>query len=433
MTEAANKPRILILTYGTRGDVEPFIALALGLQGRGYGVTLATAERYGAWVGEFGVPFQPISNLSIDQVDTPDGQVLLEGGSGLVQRLAAGWRMSRKSGPILEEQNFESWQIAQATDPDLILFHPKMLAAPQIAEALDVPAIMAVLQPTLVPTAAFPPLGLPALGIPGWNRFAYRLVSASYAAFKKPLNRFRRDALDLPPVRGRDLLSPRGPGTLKVLHAISPHVVPRPPDWPAEAKLTGYWRLSADDEFEPPDSLAAFLAAGPPPVYVGFGSMTSAGPGALLALVKDALRSANVRGIVSAGWAGLASEPAEDVMIIDAVPHAWLFPRMAAVVHHGGAGTTAAGFHAGVPCVICPFIGDQPGWARLSVTLGVGAEPVPRGKLTAERLGRSIATAVTDPALRRNAQSLASKLAAEDGVANAIAEIEQTLAAASAA
>ncbi len=234
--------------------------------------------------------------------------------------------------------------------------------------------------------------------------------------------------LGLEPVQSRrEVLLPPGAGSIRVLHAISPTVVPRPNDWPPEAILTGYWLLDQQEDYVPPVDLARFLDAGPPPVYVGFGSMTSGDPEALRRIVVDALRRADVRGIISSGWARIDGTDTDNTITIPAVPHGWLFPRMAAVVHHGGAGTTAQGFRSGVPCVICPFIGDQPGWAEKSVALGIGAPPVPRKRLTAERLAQSIRLAVNDPDLRENAEALARKLRDEDGVAVAIAAIEESL------
>lgn len=420
--------KILVLTYGTRGDVEPFIALACGLVGRGHKVTICTAKRFGDWVKEFGLAFEPMSNASLDVIDTPDGKTMLEGSSGRLRRIAAGVRLARTAGPINEAMSRDAWAAAQSTDPDLIVYHPKVMAAPHIGEALGIPVVMALLQPMIVPTKDFPPVGLPRLSIPGYNRFAYNLVSLSYSAFRKSLNRVRIGALGLKPVQsGRDVLLPRGAGKIKILHAISPAVVPRPIDWPPEAHMTGYWPLTTDENYAPPANLARFLDAGPPPVYIGFGSMTTGNPATLLQIVTDALRMANVRGVVGLGWAGFDAIDTDDVITIPAVPHGWLFPRMAAVVHHGGAGTTAQGFRAGIPCVICPFFGDQPGWAERSVALGVGAKPVPRKKLTAERLARSIRLAVSDPSLRENAQALAQTLENEDGVAVAITEIEESL------
>ncbi|SFJ98815.1 sterol 3beta-glucosyltransferase [Pseudovibrio ascidiaceicola] len=421
--------KILILTYGSRGDVEPFIALACGLTARGHTVTISSAEKYGDWVKSFGLTFEPLSNDTIDLMTTPDGIAALEGASGFLKRIAAGARLAKKSGGLNDGLNRDAWRAAQAVQPDLIVFHPKVMAAPHIAEALNVPAVMGLLQPMIVPTSEFPVAGMPSLPIPGYNKLGYSLVKLSYSAFRKSVNVLRTEILKLPGIRRRnEVLFPRGALPIKTLHAISSWVIPRPKDWPDEAIMSGYWNLKSDETYEPPASLQSFLESGPSPVYIGFGSMTVEDPKALQEVLVEALRKANVRGVLSTGWAGFDALESDDILSISDVPHEWLFPKMAAVVHHGGMGTTAQGFRAGVPCVLCPFFGDQPYWAQKSVALGVGAPSVPRKALTADKLASSIHLAVNDAVLKKNAHDLALHLQSEDGVRIAVAEIETSLA-----
>ncbi|GAB5373742.1 MAG: glycosyltransferase [Acuticoccus sp.] len=413
--------RVLILTYGSRGDVEPFIALAGGLRARGHTVFLATSERFRALVEGHNVPFIAMSDASLAAIESPDGKAMLEGGRGPLRRLAAGARLARRAGPINDALMRQSLAAADAASPDLIVFNIKLFAAPHIAEKRGIPAVLAALQPMVVPTRAFPAMGLPRLAVPGTNLLSYRLVHASIGAYRSAVNRFRLGCLGLPPVRHRRaVLFPPGAGTIPVLHAHSRHVLPPPDDWPSHAHVTGYWRLRSSAADALPQELVDFLAAGPPPVYVGFGSMTSADPARLGRLITGALRRAGQRGVVARGWANLEVDAGADIIAIPPVPHDVLFPKMAAVVHHGGAGTTAAGFHAGVPSVICPFFGDQPGWARLSAALGVGTKPMTRRQLSEEALGAAIAEAVSSPALAANARTLAARLHAEDGVADAV-------------
>ncbi|MEK9509497.1 glycosyltransferase [Gemmatimonadota bacterium Y43] len=417
--------KLLLLTYGTRGDVEPFLALALGLQAAGHDVVVATSSRFRAFVEQRGVPFHAMSDESLALIESPEGRRMLEGGTGFVRRMAAGVRLSRRAGPINDRLMRQTWEAARAHAPDRIVYHSKLFAAPHVAEKLGVPAALAMLQPMMVPTREFPAMGLPSWPIPGWNRLSYRLVTLGFAAFRKRVNTVRREVLGLGGVkRAREVVFPPGAGTIPILHAYSRRVRPEPADWPAEAVVTGYWRLPEAPGFEPEPDLRAFLADGPPPVFVSFGSMTSADPSELGALVAGALRRAGCRGIVGSGWADLEVRTEGEVLAVSSVPYGWLFPRTAAVVHHGGAGTTAAGFHAGVPQVICPFFGDQPGWAALAHDRGVAVEPLPRKRLTEERLAAAIQRAVGDPGLRVAARGLADELAGENGVARAIEVLE---------
>lgn len=413
--------RALILTYGSRGDVEPFLALAKGLRAAGLDVLFATSERFRDFVEDRDVAFFPLSDASLAAIETPDGRAMLEGGQGLVRRIAAGVRLARRSGPINDELMRQCWEAATGFSPDVIVFHAKLFAAPHIAEKLNIPAFLGALQPMYVPTRAFPALGLPHLPFPGANRLTYALVQRSIGAFRGRINRFRGECLDLPPIRhGRDVLAPPGAGPIPVLHAFSPQIIPRPDDWPATASITGSWRLDKARGYAPPEPLRSFLERRAPPVFVGFGSMTSVDGAALGRLVTNALQKAGQRGIVAKGWAELEIDADETIIAIPPVPYDWLFPRMAAVVHHGGAGTTLEAFQAGVPSVICPFFGDQPGWARLAADLGVATPPIPRRNLTEDRLATAIEEAVTSERLRDNARRLAALLRQEDGVAKAV-------------
>uniref|UniRef100_UPI00117EC727 glycosyltransferase n=1 Tax=Streptomyces sp. NRRL B-24572 TaxID=1962156 RepID=UPI00117EC727 len=200
-------------------------------------------------------------------------------------------------------------------------------------------------------------------------------------------------------------------------------VVPRPGDWPSGADVTGYWWPARPDAWQPPAELVDFLQAGPPPVFLGFGSMAPGEGERLGELVAAAVKRAGVRAVVQAGWAGLSGH-GSDLLAIGDVPHDWLFPRTAAVVHHGGAGTTGAGLRAGVPAVPVPVMYDQPFWASRLHALGVAPRPVPFQDLTAEALGDAVTACLTEPALRRRAAELARGIAAEDGAAPVLAHID---------
>ncbi len=243
--------------------------------------------------------------------------------------------------------------------------------------------------------------------------------------YRRPINEWRRDRLGLPPPKGEDRL--RGKPVTK-LYAYSPSVVPRPADWDESSVVTGYWFLDAPGDWRPQPALVEFLQAGSPPVYMGFGSMFMNGGERKTETVLNALKLAGQRGIIATGWGGLTAENApQGTFVLDAAPHDWLFPQVAAVVQHGGAGTTGAALRAGKPTVICPFVGDQPFWGRRVAALGVGPPPIPQRKLTAESLANAIEKAVTDQDMRQRAASLGEAIRAEDGVGQAIAIINSQI------
>ncbi|PVA23050.1 glycosyltransferase [Mycobacteroides abscessus] len=204
--------------------------------------------------------------------------------------------------------------------------------------------------------------------------------------------------------------------------------MPRPAGWRPGLEICGYWWPQTDPQWRPDAALVDFLRAGPPPVYVGFGStMTSAKQSEHISqLVRSALRRAGVRGIVQAGWAGIDVGD-ETTLTVTEVPHRWLFPHVAAVVHHCGAGTTAAGLRAGVPTVAVPGLGDQPFWARRLRDLGLSADTVPQRTLRVERLAAAIRTAVTDPGIKIRARRISDLLAAEDGAAHVVSSVNRLL------
>jgi sterol 3beta-glucosyltransferase len=215
-----------------------------------------------------------------------------------------------------------------------------------------------------------------------------------------------------------------------VLHAVSPSVLPRPADWPRSAEVTGYWfadrhRAAAEPAFD----VTALDGSGEPLVFVGFGSMAGVLPATTTGLVVEALRMAGVRGVLATGCGGLREMPSSaDAFVAGEIPHETVFPRMAVVVHHGGAGTTAAAARAGVPQVVCPIVADQPFWGRLMRQLGVAPEPVALTRLTAPALAAAIREAISDPAMTDAARRLGDRVRSENGVATAVKVLEQVAA-----
>ena len=211
------------------------------------------------------------------------------------------------------------------------------------------------------------------------------------------------------------------------LYGFSPAVIPRPADWGGRTHVTGYWFLDPAPGWTPPADLVAFLQNGPPPVYVGFGSMGSRKPEETTDMVLQALAETGQRGVLLAGWEGMRAERLPDsVYLAGPVPHSWLFPKMAAVVHHGGAGTTAARLMSGVPSVVVPFFGDQGFWGRKVADLGVRPSPVPRKQLSAERLAAAIQQAINDEGMRKRAASIGGQIRAEERAARAAEIIGKT-------
>jgi len=419
---------VFIVTLGSRGDVQPYVALGVGLQAAGHRVTLCTSASFEPFITGHGLEYGYMSDEFIQLVDSQTGrEAMEEGGSvfGLVKAMA---RMQKRVKELNREMMREAWQAARAAGPGLVVYHPKALAGPHIAEKLGVPAVLAVPVPVIVPTAELTAAGFPYLKLGrGYNRLSYAVVHWGHRTYRGVIDEFRRETLgigSMPKSAGPLEMADGTP--IPVLHAYSELVSPRPKDWPDNAHITGYWFLDEEAGWQPPDDLAAFLRAGEPPVYAGFGSMAGRSPQKMAELVIEALQQAGVRGILATGWGGLEAGSLPDTIFkLESAPHSWLFPQTAAVVHHGGAGTTAAGLRAGRPTVVCPFLIDQPYWGERVYELGVGSKPIPQKKLTADKLAAAIREVTSSPEIRVNAEALGRQLRAEDGVGNAVALLER--------
>ncbi len=406
--------KIVIFAAGSRGDIQPCVALGRALRARGDEVRLVASARYAPMAVAAGLELAPLTADPTEILESDAGQELLAGGRNPVKFLG-GFR--RILGPMAERLLAECSDACKGAD---LILGPTLGFLPRhIGEHLGVPWALIHFQPS-EPTGAFPHPFVPQARMLGpWGRRAsFRAVDEIAWQLSRPfINPWRDASLGLPrlPLRGR---RPDGP----VLACFSPAVVPRPADWGPGVHLTGYWFLD-EPEWEPPAELAEFLAAGPAPVYVGFGSMVPKDSAMTDLTVRTALKLAGVRGIVQ----GDPATSDEHVLAVRDVPHTWLFPRMAAVVHHGGAGTTAAGLRAGVPTVVCPFFGDQPYWGERVAALGAGPRPLPFRAMTVPRLAAKVRCAVQDPDVADRADDLGRRIRAEDGVARAREVIDTLL------
>ena len=402
---------IRLLALGTRGDVQPYIALGLGLKRAGYDVSVAATSDFKTFIESYGLT-AIASKMDLQSVVRSSEQ-----SGGRRQSKKARWAFFQM---LLDET------LALAQGADALVYAPAaVFSAPHVAEKLGIPGIPTALQPYMHPTRDFPAVGMPALDLGGWyNRFSYTMLEWFTGTFIGPkINRWREDVLGLPPNKG-GIFAGVNRDDVTALYGFSPSVMPKPAEWGDNVHVTGYWFLDSTD-WEPSARLMAFLESGEPPVYIGFGSMASRDPQQTTELVLDAVRKAGVRAVLASGWGGLsAADVPDNVFLIHSAPHEWLFPRMGAVVHHGGAGTTASGLRAGVPTIVIPFKSDQPFWGKRVQKLGVGPAPIPRKKLSADSLAQAIAQTCSDQSIRRSAAALGEKIRAEDGVASAVHIIE---------
>jgi sterol 3beta-glucosyltransferase len=399
--------RVLIVTAGSRGDVAPFTGLGQRLQQAGHQVALAAHDRFadlvrGCRLEHRALPGDPVELVrartaapSPEAAKSVFAAFLDELGDGVIDAVAAG------------------------TDVLLTASGPAPLSR-LIADGFGIPSLGVYLAPG-VPTREFPPPGRPVAGqhSPADNVAAGReLLTQTESLYADVLRRLR------PRLGLRTAAAEAAsPDDWPICHGYSPEVVPRPADWPATVHVTGYWWPARPPGWQPPNLLVDFLGAGPPPVFIGFGSMTPHHE-RLHDVVAAAVERAAVRAVVQSGWAGLA--PAgDDILLVGDVPHDWLFPRTAAVVHHAGAGTTGAGLRAGVPAVPVPVLVDQPFWADRLHRIGVAPQPLPLHEVTADTLSDALRACLDRSTYRDRATELAHRIRAEDGAAVVLSLVAQ--------
>lgn len=415
--------QIVILTLGTLGDVKPYVALGLALQQAGYKVRLAAPVNYLPWIakqnletarcgGDFRALMQDEQIVEFIN-STTFGQILRHHRIG--------------NGPFrpMKETSLKD-TIDVTADADLILFHPMVEFACDVAEARGVPAILVAPTP-LTATAEFPICLAPRKDYgPRFNKLTYSVLYLHRFAISPFANALRSERLGLRKlsrfvypyrVNGRDVTA---------LIGTSPSVLERPSDWADNVHLSGFWFYDTEEDHDwviPPD-LEQFINSGDPPIYIGFGSMPSKEAAQRTEMIIQACTVAGKRAILAQGWGGVskgdANLPPDRFYILDHAPHSVLFPKMSAVVHHGGAGTTATGFRAGCPTLICPFAMDQPFWGWRAHALGVGPEPLPAARWSVQALATALKDVSENPVYRNNAQSLAAKIAQENGLKAAV-------------
>jgi sterol 3beta-glucosyltransferase len=408
--------RIDILAIGSLGDVQPYIAVGLGLQKVGHRVRIVTMSGFEEFVRNSGLDHLSVGSSAraiVDAAAGPDWVAQRTSGIRFLRDLL------RVIDPLIESNIADYWPACQDVEA-LIMSSPlgMLVGGAYIAERLRIPLIRAEVHPhhdwearRILVTAMrgeWTPLLVTVIRLLMWGKL------------RRSTNAARRKILGLPPL---PLSKPFGSMDRKhvpLLLAYSPAVVPRPPHWGGWMHITGYWFLDHFPGWVPPSELLAFLRSGPPPVFVGFGSNPFPDAETATKLVVRALARAGRRGVVVAGGSGLATgRLADEVLSVESVPHNWLFPQVCAAVHHGGAGVTGAALRAGLPSVVVPVLVDQPFWAQRVFQLGAGPPPIPAEQLTEDALAGAIrATASTE--MRRRAAAIGEHIRGEDGVARAV-------------
>ncbi|MEW6086295.1 MAG: glycosyltransferase [Chloroflexota bacterium] len=406
---------VTILTYGSRGDVQPFLPLSLGLMARGHAVKLAAPQRFKDLVEERGISFVPLAG------DPED----------LSRRLNnVGFNPFKQIREMMNHAVAIGADVARQTDQacreaELIVHtFAHTVGAHTIAREKNIPDVHVQTFPMFTPTGDYPNVTMPDLKLGALNylsHFAASRISKWTAVFG--YEQVRRRA-GLPK---RKLYFPFDKDPLRppmlILCAWSPSVLPPTREWGGNVHVPGYFFFESEVSYQPPPELRKFLDAGTPPVCVSFGSMVNRAAERIDGIVRESLRRTNHRGIILSGWGKVDQPSSKDLLYLESAPHDWLLPRCRMVIHHGGAGTTSAGLRAGIPNIVVPFTADQPFWGRRVHALGAGPKPILVGNLSVEKLASAIAEAESKAA-GEQAGEIGRVIRAEDGVNRAAELIE---------
>jgi len=416
--------RLTIIAIGSRGDVQPYVALGVGLQQAGHQVCVATHSAFEELVRSRGLRFFSLGPDPRQVGDTKEGITWLNSGKNQIQFIRYFIRVMQ---PWLEETMEEAWNASQGAEA--IIYSRLGVIGYHVAERLGIPSFWAPLQP-LSRTRS---MSCDGVELPAWlpfqgqfNELSFFIVEQVFwQPFREQINKWRQ-AHGMAPMPWLGPYRQMADKHQPILYGFSPSVVPKPPDWGSWVHVNGYWFLDRLPDWQPPARLVDFITSGPPPIAIGFGSMKGHDSEPLLDIIKQTLSHTGQRAVLLTGWSGIRDlDGSDDIYAIEEVPHDWLFPLTSVTVHHGGAGTTAAGLRAGIPSIIVPYFADQGSWGQRVVKLGVGPNPVPRKLLTAENLAAAIEIATQDTAMRARAAVMARRIQSEDGVGKAVAAFHQ--------
>ncbi len=413
---------ITLLSYGSRGDVQPMAALALGLQAAGHRVHLAAPQRFADFIQTLGIAYDPLPG--------DPAEISRQLNAAGTNPLSAMRVLQSYTNAILDDLILAALQACATAD---CIVHSFLFTAGAHAYAFarGIPDVSIQLFPMFAPTRAFPNPTMSRIPPGALSALSHRFSTWGYwQSLRYTLRRWKNPDPQRIPLKLHWPFDPHPGPVTPLIFAFSPSVVPRPADWAAaHIHIPGYFFLDTPSSYRPPAALHTFLESGPAPLCVSFGSMLAEKAQALRAQVLQALAQTDQRAVLLSGW----DTPAQtgmngNIFQSDSIPHDWLLPRCSAVLHHGGAGTTAAGLRAGIPAIVVPHMGDQPFWGQRVAALGVGPQPITLKRVDAERLAQAILQ-TQNAEMRARAQTLGTHLRAESGVRTAVELIESHVAA----
>ncbi|MBF2048149.1 MAG: glycosyltransferase [Leptolyngbya sp. IPPAS B-1204] len=410
---------ITILTIGSRGDVQPYVALGMGLQAAGHQVCVATEADYETFVTGCGLEYARLpGNTRQKHNDSAWKHYLNHETGNIISSIRQGMKFVI---PGLRELLDVSWQVCQNTEA--IICMPQVPSGYLIAKTLGIPFISVWATPNTPTTAFAHPYLTSELPLGILNRLSYAFVDLLCIQYWGPvLDQWQRETLQRPP-QPLKALKEFYSQPIPTLYGYSPTLLPKPTDWGDNIHVPGFWFLDQQSDWQPSSQLTDFLAAGTPPVYVGFGSAVWEDPQRITEMILAAVQQSGQRAILDLCWGGLTDADLPDTILkVESkdAPHRWLLPQMAAAIHHGGAGTIGAVARAGIPSMVIPSYYDHTFWGRQVAKRGAGLPPQPLKQLSVNKLAEQIRFLATDSNLRQRAKTVGESVRAERGVERAV-------------
>lgn len=408
-----------MFSIGSTGDVRPYVLMGQELKRRGHQITIITFASFEGLVREAGLGFRGISGSASEMMNA----LLKPSVKGIAYLRAAENVLGKHAAELIDE----FVEGARGADAMMCTFLSSVFYS--IAELFGIPCIQTHYYPMDQRN------DMPISSAPGqtwgkeWNQLSYKLAYLLLGMVERKYLTDWRDEMGVRqrPVKSSPDYTVSG-RRIPVIYAVSPEILPRPAEWPSNIYLSGFWQDTQPISWTPPQALADFLAAGEPPIYIGFGSMVSGNMDRLFRMIAQAVTAAGKRAILVTGWSGAAAiSDSKNTFVTQFVPHDWLFPKVSAVVHHGGAGTFSSGLRWGCPTLVLPFGGDQPFWGQRIYDLGCGPKPIARNKITLYKLTKAFLDLTENPDYRAHAAAIGKRLQAENGVSLGADIIEKEL------
>lgn len=420
--------KIAITTVGTRGDLQPYIALGLGFKNAGHEVLLVSSKNEEAFVKNYGLDFFSL-NVDIQKLMDGDEVQEMSKGNNPIKFILSHLKASKKLKALMIATQAEIWTACQSAD--VIIYHPGMPLGFFIAQEKKKISVLANPFPVIA-TKEYPAILFytsPRFG-ETFNQITHKIFEKLFWSLSKSaVVDFWRNSVKTKMNFTVSPIRQQIESGMPILNGYSNLFFNQSADWPKNIHTTGNWFIDKEPNFIPPKELTTFIENGEKPIYIGFGSMKDLSSfNMTLNILKEALNATQQRAVVGLGWSKLSynEDIPDNIILVESIPHTWLFPKMKMVVHHGGAGTTATGLRAGKPTIIIPHNADQPAWGQRVYELGLGSKPIKKTKLTADKLASAILYALK-PEIISNAEIFGQKLRKENGVESAVSVIDDYL------